>query len=281
MLYTRGEENLREPPAEFRLRNFRIFLSEGGLMKSIKIAGFLVLFLAGNLSLTAAIPASERQALIDLYNSTNGDAWTNNSGWKTAPLHTDGFALPGTENTWFGVTTDAGNSSVQQLSLGKTNMPTGNNLVGTIPVSLGNLINLTGLSLDNNHLTGSIPSSLGNLSKLITLFLYSNQLTGSIPKEIGNLNNLLSLLLFSNQLTGSIPKEIGNLSKLRYLNLAENQLAGTLPLELGNLSALITLFLNSNQFMGDIPSSLFQPTYRQHSVKPRQSDQPATVVSRF
>ncbi len=65
-----------------------------------------MILLACNLALSAAIPAAERQALIDLYNSTNGASWTNNTGWKTAPLHTDGFAMPGTENTWFGVTTD-------------------------------------------------------------------------------------------------------------------------------------------------------------------------------
>lgn len=33
--------------------------------------------------LAAAIPATERAALIALYNSTDGDNWTNNSGWKT------------------------------------------------------------------------------------------------------------------------------------------------------------------------------------------------------
>lgn len=32
----------------------------------------------------AAIPEAERLALIDLYNSTNGDGWTDKSGWKTA-----------------------------------------------------------------------------------------------------------------------------------------------------------------------------------------------------
>ena len=29
----------------------------------------------------AAIPASERQVLIDLYNSTDGANWTNSTGW--------------------------------------------------------------------------------------------------------------------------------------------------------------------------------------------------------
>ena len=52
----------------------------------------------------AAIPISERQALIALYNSTDGDNWTDNSGWKEPPLAADGYALPGTEDTWYGIT---------------------------------------------------------------------------------------------------------------------------------------------------------------------------------
>jgi len=28
------------------------------------------------------IPEAECQALVDLYNNTNGDGWTNNTGWK-------------------------------------------------------------------------------------------------------------------------------------------------------------------------------------------------------
>ena len=52
------------------------------------------------------IVTSQRQALIALYNSTDGDSWTNNSGWKTAPLYPDGFAMPGTEGTWYGLTVD-------------------------------------------------------------------------------------------------------------------------------------------------------------------------------
>ena len=39
-----------------------------------------------------AIPASERAALIALYNSTDGDSWGNNSGWRL-PLCT-AMALP-------------------------------------------------------------------------------------------------------------------------------------------------------------------------------------------
>jgi len=56
-----------------------------------------MILLACNLALSAAIPAAERQALIDLYNSTNGASWTTITNWNGAA---------GTENTWFGGNND-------------------------------------------------------------------------------------------------------------------------------------------------------------------------------
>jgi hypothetical protein len=63
----------------------------------LTIVAFTLLVLLFPGFIHGAIPASERAALIALYNSTNGDDWINNTGWKTPPLHTDGFAMPGTE----------------------------------------------------------------------------------------------------------------------------------------------------------------------------------------
>ena len=57
--------------------------------------------------------------------------------------------------------------------------------------------NTTELVLFNNQLTGSIPPEIGNLINLTELVLFENQLTGSIPSEIGNLTNLTELLLFN------------------------------------------------------------------------------------
>jgi len=134
---------------------------------------------------SSAIPGTERQALIDLYNSTNGDSWTNNSGWKTPPLDTDGFAMPGTEGTWRGAAVD-GTPSVTAILLSN------NNLVGSIPASLSDLANLTAIQLFSNQISGQIPPELGNLANLQGLSLSNNQLSGSIPPELGNLANLRS-----------------------------------------------------------------------------------------
>ena len=183
--------------------------------------------------------ASDRAALIALYNATDGVNWTNNDNWlSNKPI-----------GTWFGVRTDD-NGRVTELSLN------GNSLVGTLPSDLGNLNNLTQLFLSYNQLSGSIPTELGNLSNLTGLSLRGNQLSGSIPTELGNLDNLEWLVLDSNQLSGSIPTELGNLSNLTHLILEYNQLSGSIPTELGNLNNLTKLYLRGNQLSGSIPTEL-------------------------
>ena len=131
-----------------------------------------------------------------------------------------------------------------------------NQLTGSIPSQLGNLNNLTWLSLSSNQLTGSIPSQLGNLNNLTWLSLSSNQLTGSIPSQLGNLTKLTSLWLFSNELTGNIPSELGSLTELENLALALNLLTGNIPSELGNLTKLTYLSLDHNQLTGCVPATL-------------------------
>ena len=119
------------------------------------------------------VPQIERDALIALYNSTDGANWKDNTGWMGAA---------GTECTWFGVT--CSNNSVSRLSFWQ------NQLTGTIPSELGNLTNLTNLHFGANSLSGSIPKELGNLTKLTGIYLFSNALTGAIPQEWSDITNV-------------------------------------------------------------------------------------------
>jgi Leucine-rich repeat (LRR) protein len=222
----------------------------------------------------SAIPPHERAALIALYNSTNGDLWHTNRYWKTPPLAGDGFALPGTENTWVGVYCDEGNTTVLSLDLGSVRLEGslppeignlvnlnsiylwGNLLNGSIPREIGNLINLQEIYLQENQLSGSIPPEIGNLTNLQSLYLYQNQLSGTLPPEMGNMTNIMSIDLSDNQLSGPIPPELGNLEYLLYLDLSSNMLSGTIPPELGKLTSLGYLELDSNQLRGTIPPEL-------------------------
>ncbi len=197
------------------------------------------------------IPGTEREILIALYNATNGDNWTNNSGWKEPPLFTDGFAMPGTENDWQGITvSNVSGYRVTTISL------IGNNLTGPIPPELGGLANLQYLLLYSNGLTGAIPSQLQNLDNVITLYLQSNDLDGTIPPELGSMESLRYLDLSFNELTGGIPSQLQNFGNLINLDLESNNLNGTIPPELGNISSLQTLNLGGNLLSGTIPPQL-------------------------
>lgn len=145
------------------------------------------------------IPQVECEALVALYNSTNGAGWVNNTDWLT----TD------TPCSWYGVR--CGGGHVTKLRLGA------NQLSGSIPMELGNLTQLTDLGLEFNQLTGNIPAELGNLAQLTWLNLAFNQFTGSLPTEIGDLIQLKELYLFFNQLSGEFPSSITNLVNLTTL----------------------------------------------------------------
>lgn len=189
----------------------------------------------------AAIPAAQRQALIDLYNATNGAAWRDNTGWLGAA---------GTECSWYGVTCDGGQqTTVIYLRLSN------NNLVGTLPDSIGDLTTLQELKMGWNSLSGPIPEEVGNLASLTRLELTSNQLTGDIPGTLADLSALQYLLLNSNKLDGALPAWLGGLTALRFIDLASNQLSEPIPAELGNLENLTYLNLSWNPLGGTIPAS--------------------------
>ena len=115
---------------------------------------------------TCGVSAAEKQALIDLYNATNGPNWTNT--WDT---------VNDEPCDWFGVIVVNGNVTELRLS--------SNGLSGTIPSTIGDLVNITYIDLGSNNLSGSIPAEIGNLTNLLRLYLYFNSLTGSIPSELG------------------------------------------------------------------------------------------------
>ena len=155
---------------------------------------------------------SDREALVALYNATNGDDWDDDDNWlSSADI-----------GKWWGVTTDD-NGRVIHLDLSD------NELSGTLPSEIGWLVSLKSLDFSGNELKGKIPPALGNLSSLTELILWDNQLTGEIPSELGNLTNLRALWLDDNRLTGNIPEELANLFDLDALFLADNQLTGCVP----------------------------------------------------
>src|SRR5206468_1876283 len=109
----------------------------------------LVFALCANINTTyAQVNKQDSLAFVDLYNSTGGPKWYNHTNWLTkVPL-----------SKWNGITVTATRVITIDLRY--------NNLIGRIPSSIWNLVNLTELILYDNFLSGSIPSSIGNLVNL-------------------------------------------------------------------------------------------------------------------
>jgi hypothetical protein len=225
----------------------------------------------------AAIPQHEREALIGLYNKGGGRSWNDNSGWKTPPLHSDGFAMPGTEGNWYGI--HVTQDHVVSIDMYKNNLwlyslPSSlfsleyltklnlcrNEIYMEIPPEIGNLAELRSLDLGSNQFYGTIPPELGKLSKLSQLKLLDNDLSGSIPPELGNLNNLSILDLSGNDLGGNIPAALTEIDSLRFLILSDNNFSGTIPTIFSKMTNLLELYLGNNQYSGSIPAELGQMT---------------------
>ena len=163
----------------------------------------------------------ERDALVSLWESTNGSKWLESDNWMTdKPL-----------SEWYGITANSA-GRVTELNLYN------NGLSGPLPAEIGDLVNLTYLHLNQNSLVREVPHEIGQLVELERLLLGGNSLAGRIPESIGNLVRMENLQLGGNRLVGGIPATLGHLSHLKTLELGGNQLTGFLPPSLTRLNNL-------------------------------------------
>ncbi|KAK7407068.1 hypothetical protein VNO78_08709 [Psophocarpus tetragonolobus] len=132
----------------------------------------------------------------------------------------------------------------------------GNQILGEIPTTMGNLIGLTLLNMEHNHIDGVIPTTFGKFQKMQLLALPGNKLSGDIGTFIGNLSQLFYLNMGENMLEGNISTSIGNCQKLQYLGLSQNHLKGAIPKEIFNLFLLLQVDLSHNSLNGYIPKEV-------------------------
>lgn len=217
--------------------------------------------------LGAGVPISEYNALVDFYNSMDGENWTKNDNW----LDTVNCSV----DEWLGITVRNGHvteiyfgpyynynlngsipNSIKNLTQLESLIIVTDNVSGELPAGLFELMNLKTLCLGECKISGSVPAEIGNLTKLENLGLEANKLEGVLPPEIGNLANLKFLTFFENNLSGEIPSSLGQLTKLEYLALSYNHLTGPIPATIGNLTNLKWLLLNNNELTGPLPVEL-------------------------
>ena len=206
---------------------------------------------------------SDREALMALFEATNGANWHNSTNWGTDADLSDWYGVW----TWGGRVTQVvlrGNGLSGQIpaalegldALRRLDLSYHANLTGGIPPELGNLGELSTLALVGTSLSGGIPPELGNLSSLHALDLRHNNMSGELPPELGGLSSLEILYLINIGLEGGIPPELGALSGLRWLHLGTNNLSGEIPSALGGLTGVEDLYLVDNALSGGVPASL-------------------------
>jgi len=172
-----------------------------------------------------------------LYYSMGGDGWIASTNYLTGV----------DECEWFGLSCND-DGSIYNIDLDD------NNLTGTIPSEIGDLQMLTGIVLDGaqNKLGGSLPETIGGLLHLTLLDIDENNLTGSIPESIYDLRKLEVLDLNDNNLSGSLSHKIGNMTSLYFVQMQGNSFSGSVPATLKKLVNLETLMLENNNFEGVI-----------------------------
>lgn len=172
--------------------------------------------------------------LISLYHNANGPNWINKWNLLT-PI-----------SQWYGISLNPG-GCVNAIQLNN------NNLIGTLPDSIFEILELEKLELSGNLLTGSIPGSINQLRNLKLLDLSNNLLNGSVPPDLGDLCELKSVFLNNNKFTGSLPMDLVRLYNLDSFNVNFNFFDSTIPPVFSVLCSInYILFNDSNQ------SSAFQ-----------------------
>ena len=219
-------------------------------------------------------------ALTALYNRTSGPEWFNSENWLgELPI-----------GDWFGVTIDQ-NGQVTAIGLED------NNLSGSLPPILSNLIELSTLNLSGNAgLSGSLPRSFLNLN-LIELNLagtqlcippdtefqdWSNEIANSQVTTCESLNPDQEILIalyndtggpnWHNRTNWLSNEPLGNWygvktdteGRVTALDLNNNNLSGGLSSELGQLQRLSELLLSNNNLTGSIPPEIGQLSRLRH-----------------
>ena len=250
-------------------------VSEDGLVTALAEGKAVITATVGDKSASCAVTVIlsryevERAALIAIYNATGGSNWERSDNWcSDKPL-----------DQWYGVRTNS-EGRVDKIELH-------GNITGQIPPEIGDLTELTWLSISNRLLPdnldfGPLPSEIGNLKKLETLAIQGYPLSGKIPESLYDLTDLLQLIiarpghmdeqqispsisklhnlqrciLRNMNLTGNLTPEFGHLFNLTELSLQGNNLSGAIPSEWGGLVNLGDCELTGNKLSGPLPQSL-------------------------
>lgn len=168
----------------------------------------------------------ERNSLINIYNSTSGDNWSQKWDFEKDPKN------------WYGIKIK--NGSVIEINL------RGNSLKGSFPQNLAAFSKLQKLDLSSNQLSGEVAPSISALSSLVRLDISNNNLSGDPSASIIPLNKLEELSLGNNNFSfGNIEAFLPNFPLLKVLDVSNIGLT-SIPHKITSLPLLKSLNLSKN-----------------------------------
>ena len=140
-------------------------------------------------------PNPEREALMTLYDATDGPNWTDNTGWGSDCYYCN----------WFGILCNPQNK-VESITLNN------NGLKNSFPSGIiPDLPHIRDLVLQDNQLTGQLPADLASQDSIEVINFENNLLSGSPPISVTSLTNLQELNFINNNFSGCIPQEYDSL----------------------------------------------------------------------
>lgn len=191
------------------------------------------------------------KALKALYETTDGDNWTNRNGWKNIIDNRQSPPPNCNLNNLFGVIADPVNGRVTHL-----------NLSGTLDYAYAVPLPLTTqqVQIDNNNLTGNnlngfIPQELTMLNYLETLVIVNDNLRNNdygyvLPYDIYEIETLTKVVLYGNQLSGVIP----NLPAATNVQLQQNYFTCEELINFADQNQIDSFYYSSQYFAHDFSS---------------------------
>jgi len=198
-------------------------------------------------------------ALKALYDATDGDNWTDRTGWRDIINRQNEHPENCNLNELFGVETDTKSGRVVTLNLSSTKdynfIPTPEKLSNTQTQQNSFEKFVEPNKLKGNNLYGIIPEEISMLSHLKTLVivydnLQNNEEGYSIPPSIFEMDVLTNVVIYGNELSGVIPA----LNEVTNLQIQENYFNCTI--------------LNEFSRQNSIEDFYYSPQYFTHSFEP-------------
>ena len=110
---------------------------------------------------------------------------------------------------------------------------------GSLPDSIGNLVNVSHFYLMSSPIAGTLPSTLTRMTSLEELWIFDTHISGTLPETLGKFTEMEKMYLSNNRLSGTIPDNLQPMQKLDEVDFSNNELSGSVPHSVETLARLL------------------------------------------